>query len=156
MKPFDYEKATEEHKKMADELLKKNKAFKMCQVCGAPQPVLRKQCVCGAKMKVPYFLNYIMPLVVAIPILLFIYSLFAPLNENQIESTSKELVTEILNDQLDIKSDCESVDILQKLNDKEYIALAELDDGNNLEIRIKVEGKMVEVMLNNLPNIYPK
>lgn len=156
MKPFDYEKATEEHKKMADELLKKNKAFKMCQVCGAPQPVLRKQCVCGAKMKVPYFLNYIMPLMVAIPILLFIYSLFAPLTENQIESTSKELVTEILNDQLDIKSDCESVDILQKLNDKEYIALAELDDGNNLEIRIKVEGKMVEVMLNNLPNIYPK
>ena len=65
-------------------------------------------------------------------------------------------MTEILNDQLDIKSDCESVDILQKLNDKEYIALAELDDGNNLEIRIKVEGKMVEVMLNNLPNIYPK
>ena len=85
---------------------------------------------------------------VVIPILLFIYSLFAPLTENQIESTSKELVTEILNDQLDIKSNCKSVAISQKLNEKEYIASAELDDGNNLEIRIKVEGKMVEVMLN--------
>ena len=82
--------------------------------------------------------------------------LFAPLTENQIESTSKELVTEILNDQLDIKSNCKSVAILQKLNEKEYIASAELDDGNNLEIRIKVEGKMVEVMLNSSPDIYIK
>ena len=71
----------------------------------------------------------------------------APLTKDDIEITSQELVNQILNEQLNEQTKCESVTITEEIEEGNYKAVAKLDDGNDLKIFIEVKDKMVYVSI---------
>ena len=60
----------------------------------------------------------------------------APLTKDDIKITSQELVNQILNEQLNEETNCESVTIIEEIEEGNYKAVAKLDDGNDLKIFI--------------------
>ena len=76
-------------------------------------------------------------------------SLFAiaPLTKDDIEITSQELVNQILSEQLNEETNCESVSITEEIKEDNYKAVAKLDDGNDLNIFIEVKDQMVYVSI---------
>ena len=71
----------------------------------------------------------------------------APLTKDDIKITSQELVNQILNEQLNEQTKCESVTITEEIEEGNYKAVAKLDDGNDLKIFIEVKDKMVYVSI---------
>ena len=71
----------------------------------------------------------------------------APLTKDDIKITSQELVNQILNEQLNKETNCESVTITEEIEEGNYKAVAKLDDGNDLKIFIEVKDKMVYVSI---------
>ena len=71
----------------------------------------------------------------------------APLTKDDIKITSQELVNQILNEQLNEQTKCESVKITEEIEEGNYKAVAKLDDGNDLKIFIEVKDKMVYVSI---------
>ena len=71
----------------------------------------------------------------------------APLTKDDIKITSQELVNQILNEQLNEQTSCESVTITEEIEEDNYKAVAKLDDGNDLKIFIEVKDKMVYVSI---------
>ncbi len=71
----------------------------------------------------------------------------APLTKDDIKITSQELVNQILNEQLNEQTSCESVTITEEIKEGNYKAVAKLDDGNDLKIFIEVKDKMVYVSI---------
>jgi len=84
--------------------------------------------------------------------LIFVLVAVAPINKNDIEITSKDLVNQIISEQLQEDIICETVSINEELGNGEYKALATLNNGEKKDIKIKHENDMiyVEILDNNI------
>ena len=75
----------------------------------------------------------------------------APINKNDIEIASKDLVNQIISEQLQEEVICEAVLINEELGNGEYKALATLNNGEKKDIKIKYENDMLYVeILDNI------
>jgi len=67
--------------------------------------------------------------------------------ENQIETASVEIVSEILNNQLENDAKCKAVSITKKITDTFYHGKAYLDNGNEIKIVMEIKGENILVSI---------
>ena len=93
----------------------------------------------GTYVKKPW----ILPLSVALAGLIAIFTIFNPAQPSitqSLESESVSVVSQIIKEQSTMNTRCNKVKIVKELPDKNYQAVAYLENGNTLNISIKIKG----------------